>query len=96
MFGIKKFKQWVIEQLNKLICEINGRAKREDVIFKNDYVECSRCGVLVRNDKAKKVQTLASKMEIFPSLAGFDLELPTGEKEIKTDYYCQLHSKTKK
>lgn len=95
MFGIKKFKKWVVEQLNKIICELNGKAKREDVIFKDEYVECSKCGCLVNKSKAKRVDKLVSQQINVGNLLEILIDDPNGNKEIKTDYYCQLHAKNK-
>ena len=64
-----------------------------------DYVTCSHCGVLLKKDKAKKVQTLVDK-EMFKTTThnGLKIEYALNwngkepEKEIKTDYYCSLHA----
>lgn len=109
MFGIKKQIKALDSQLRKEFNEDLYKITRAigEGLSKNDYVECSTCGVLVNRSKAKKVQALVDivnrsrtdcyGLHVWHEMLNEVVNKQIGiepDKEIKTDYYC-IHCKPK-
>lgn len=95
-------------KVSDVIKELNKKASYDELNRRFDqYVECAKCGCLVRKTKAVKVQTMVDKdndkdstTEYLPDYFWYENvlkkyvsgQIEEPEKKIKTEYFCITHA----